>query len=528
MNLKGSFSFLVIDTHVHFYPHFDLDDFLHQTYQNLDLAFKKQFPIRESVKVIYLMNSSIFAGYDFFLHLARIEMLCEWEISLLSDQKTLVAKHRETGRHLWICPAFQYTHVNGLELLALGLGQLPSTQMTLSELAFEILSLGGIPVLPYGFGKWSGSRLKIVRHMIEDFKDTSFCVGDSPARCFPFDNGTLFSRITSDRVRVFPGSDPLPLDGEEKYSGTCGIIIPDITLELSKLTYSLSQMLRDPLVRFVPFMGKKSCIGNYYRQCLLRLTAKRFKKLKLPLSPFDGLEKLAPDIHSSGSGYQTRFSGQTGKWFLHVQGRCVQLQSRCVGEKRVLDVGGGHGQLIPYYLAEKFKVTVFGSTGSPRECIEEYITSKAIDWVEGSLLQLPFGNKSYPLVVSIRLCAHMRNTQLWVSELCRVASDTVIIDASMWLSFNILTNILFPLKKAFEPNTREYKMFTRNALTNMFRQAGFYLDQCEKQFFFPMAFHRKLNNALQSDQIEGICKRMGATSMFGSPAIMRFRRKIRT
>ena len=54
----------------------------------------------------------------------------------------------------------------------------------------------------------------------------------------------------------------------------------------------------------------------------------------------------------------------------------------------------------------------------------------------GDLLDLPFGSRSFDVVVAVRLLPHVRNWQRLLAELCRVARSTVIVDYPRTTGFN--------------------------------------------------------------------------------------------
>ena len=58
---------------------------------------------------------------------------------------------------------------------------------------------------------------------------------------------------------------------------------------------------------------------------------------------------LMPDIHSSSDEYAKRFSGEFGEFALGVQGKLtLTILQNHDDIKTILDVGGGHGQLMPF------------------------------------------------------------------------------------------------------------------------------------------------------------------------------------
>ena len=53
------------------------------------------------------------------------------------------------------------------------------------------------------------------------------------------------------------------------------------------------------------------------------------------------------DIETSSDGYAQRFAGAVGAWFLRVQEDATLRLLHAFPNARILDVGGGHGQLAP-------------------------------------------------------------------------------------------------------------------------------------------------------------------------------------
>jgi hypothetical protein len=109
--------------------------------------------------------------------------------------------------------------------------------------------------------------------------------------------------------------------------------------------------------------------------------------------------------------------------------------------------------------------------------------------------------------------------------MCRVARHAVIIDYPLWFSANILTPMLFEVKRRIEGNTRTYKIFTMHEVKAEFAKHGFVLERAQKQFFFPMGLHRALGNPDVSKTLERAVSALGARVVFGSPVIAKFVRR---
>lgn len=230
------------------------------------------------------------------------------------------------------------------------------------------------------------------------------------------------------------------------------------------------------------------------------------------------------DVHASSDEYAARFGDEVGRWMLNIQEQTVikMLDPECGS---VLDVGGGHGQIaIPLAQAER-SVTVLGSSPVCAQRLHDYIESGSISFKSGNLLQLPFEPQSYNLTVSFRLMSHCAAWPTLVAEMCRVSSHAVIIDYPVWLSFNILSPLLFKVKRKIEGNTRTFRVFTNREVIREFKKHGFRLESIERQFFLPMAVHRALKALPISRKLCELARTVGLTRLFGSPVVAKFVRE---
>jgi 2-polyprenyl-3-methyl-5-hydroxy-6-metoxy-1,4-benzoquinol methylase len=233
------------------------------------------------------------------------------------------------------------------------------------------------------------------------------------------------------------------------------------------------------------------------------------------------------DVHSSTPEYARRFGGPTGAWMLSVQRAILMEMLPTATTESVLDIGGGHGQIaLPLYESGR-GVTVLASSPDCASLLAEYIESGAIAFRVGNLIELPFDEKSFDIVVSFRLMSHCTAWRTLIAEMCRVAESHVIFDYPIWCSSNFFTPMLFKIKRLIEGNTRRYRIFTTKELVREFALHGFKCSALKKQFFFPMGLHRALRSARISAALETIAGMLGLTRLFGSPVIACFTRSSR-
>ena len=233
-------------------------------------------------------------------------------------------------------------------------------------------------------------------------------------------------------------------------------------------------------------------------------------------------ESQKADIETSSEDYARRFSGKIGEYFLEVQTKFTLKLLNKWPTAKILDVGGGHAQLAIPLVENKYDVTIAGSDESCRKRLDKYMNRDSFEYLTCNLLNLPFDNNSFDVVISFRLLTHEVNWQRQISELCRVAKYAVIIDYPDKRSFNIFYDILFNIKKKFEGNTRAYQNFSRKIIIEEFRKNNFINAVTKPEFFLPMVVHRKIKNVFIMKNIENLFSKLGISKLFGSPIIVRF------
>jgi ubiquinone/menaquinone biosynthesis C-methylase UbiE len=244
----------------------------------------------------------------------------------------------------------------------------------------------------------------------------------------------------------------------------------------------------------------------------------------IPALPLD-----FPDVETSSEEYAGRFTGPVGKLFLDIQRRAVLRLLAPWPGARVLDVGGGHAQLAPPLVQSGYRVTVAGSGEACRERLDRALPAGAFEFRACDLLELPFPDRSFDVVLAFRLFAHVERWRELVVELCRVADRAVIVDFSDTRSFNALYGPLFAWKKKIEGNTRTFITFRPGEVRAELARHGFGRPEEVRQFFLPMVVHRAfgkaLGSAVPSRTLEVVSSGLGLTRALGSPVILRVERE---
>lgn len=237
---------------------------------------------------------------------------------------------------------------------------------------------------------------------------------------------------------------------------------------------------------------------------------------------------VRPDIHSSSMAYRQRFSGGVGAWFLETQNRITQafivshLTNNPGAKANIVDFGGGHGQNIAVCNALEVKLTIQGSDESCFQLIDQEHPQAGYAKHVGSLLESGLADNSYAIALSYRMLPHLEDWQSHVSELCRVAQYSVIVEFPSRKSINLLSDKLFALKKGVEGNTRKFVLFDIDSVAAEFQKNGFRLDGVKGQYLWPMVLHRMLKSKTISEMLEKVAGIILPRAKFGSPLICKF------
>jgi hypothetical protein len=119
-------------------------------------------------------------------------------------------------------PGRQVVTVEDLELLALNCRmEVADRGYRLGELIDRVREAGGTPVVPWGFGKWSGGRGRVVRELLETRQD--FLLADNGNRLRGTAEPLLLGEGRRRGMSILAGSDPLPFKAQAGRVGSYGV-----------------------------------------------------------------------------------------------------------------------------------------------------------------------------------------------------------------------------------------------------------------------------------------------------------------
>jgi 2-polyprenyl-3-methyl-5-hydroxy-6-metoxy-1,4-benzoquinol methylase len=227
------------------------------------------------------------------------------------------------------------------------------------------------------------------------------------------------------------------------------------------------------------------------------------------------------DVETSSAGYAERFRGPVGEWFLDVQARTTLALLAPWPRARVLDVGGGHGQLAGPLIDAGHDVTIYASDATCRERVRALVDGGRARFESGDLLRAPFADRAFDVVLAFRLLPHVAAWRALVAELCRLAARAVVVDYPTRRSVNALAGPLFEAKRNVEGDTRPFAVFRDADVEEAFGAGGFRVTARRPQFFLPMALHRAHGRGGLARALESVPRVTRLTQALGSPVILR-------
>jgi hypothetical protein len=191
-----------------------------------------------------------------------------WELEQSCEPETLV--FRCGHLRLALIAGRQLVTRERLEVLALGttapLRDGDSMEATLNA----VRAVGAAAVLPWGVGKWLGARGAIIDRILAEPKWSHVFLGDNGNRLRYGPDPKRFASARRAGRSVLPGSDPLPLPGEETRVGGYGFAV-DVDLDPLRPAAALLALLQSGATFMV--FGQREGLSRFVgKQLALRFT----------------------------------------------------------------------------------------------------------------------------------------------------------------------------------------------------------------------------------------------------------------
>lgn len=216
----------ILDAHVHIHACFDTAQFLQATYDNF-FAQAQTLGKEAAFSGVVLLTESY--GVDCYARLFKMagllhSELAGWQLSTTNEPMSLSILN-EAGEHLTLIAGRQIVSSERLEILALGLVETIEDNLPIRDIIQKVQSANALCVLPWGFGKWTGKRGKIVRRLLNDKPGENFFIGDNAGRLAVWPAPAEYAVAASNGIRMLSGTDPLPWPDQFDTAGRFGSLL---------------------------------------------------------------------------------------------------------------------------------------------------------------------------------------------------------------------------------------------------------------------------------------------------------------
>ncbi len=228
---------IFIDGHVHIYPEFALDAFFAAAFENFKKAAAETCAEAGHSFVLAMTedsNSDVFSELQEKALSSSDACLSSLDSDRFCLQKTdepdslLIKKSDMT---IVLIAGRQLVSKENIELLSLcSRFNVQDRTLPLGDLARRVFENQGVPVLPWGVGKWFGKRGALVHELLGSVPDFPLFAGDNANRPVCWPEPALLKQVRFENIPLMSGSDPLPLASQEKCPGSFGTLLEHVEL----------------------------------------------------------------------------------------------------------------------------------------------------------------------------------------------------------------------------------------------------------------------------------------------------------
>ncbi len=237
-------SLILVDAHVHIYPYFEAEKLFTAAFNNFEKA-ATAIDKNSSYTAVLLLSETNQDNY--FNYLATLSqnnshVSPKLQIKTTRENCSLILQEKQSDRTVYLIAGRQIVTAENLEVLALATEDQIEDGKPIETVIEQIIKRDGIPVIPWGFGKWIGPRGSILKKLLTNHKFPYLFLGDNSNRPNFWFSSPYFKLARQQNIQILPGSDPLPFAAEYSKTGSFGFSVRR-TIDTQTPAQSIKQIL---------------------------------------------------------------------------------------------------------------------------------------------------------------------------------------------------------------------------------------------------------------------------------------------
>jgi SAM-dependent methyltransferase len=221
-----------------------------------------------------------------------------------------------------------------------------------------------------------------------------------------------------------------------------------------------------------------------------------------------------------------RFGGPIGSYLRWRQEAQLTHWLDGLGGKSLLDVGAGTGRIAVPMARLGARVTAADASqamlAEARRKAEEAGVRLEFDICDA--MELPYPDQSFDVVVCLRVIMHVLDWRRALTEVCRCARETVVLDfPPRWA----LSGLQAPIRAGaslFSSSVQRFRLFNLRRVRCELLRLGFAVEKVDKLWVLPIALHKLIGWRAFTLGCEQLLSWLGLRALLGAPVTILARR----
>lgn len=276
MSLHDEGPLNVLDAHVHIHGCFDVSCLLRSASDNFRSEARRQGKNCQFTGIL-LLTETVKANWFQRLWSQAFDPTCVeeervegWRLCSTQEACSLTAQSNDNHRLVLLAGRQIVTREN-LEVLALATTDTFPEGLPIRHILDTVTESGGVPVIPWGVGKWLGKRGRALKSLLTDNKtQRHFFLGDNGGRPAFWPRPHLLRIARQHGVRILSGTDPLPIASEASRPGSFGVTLRGV-VSMEYPARDIKSLLKLDSTKLEPYGTLESPFRFFRNQISLRL-----------------------------------------------------------------------------------------------------------------------------------------------------------------------------------------------------------------------------------------------------------------